>query len=93
MMNEPRDESGDFVPWEDVETAAGDRRLQRKHQGSNEGIEAPSCPGCGRPPSELTWLYFSSPHWTWQNLCGRAGWLVICRPCHLQVEFFMEVIS
>ena len=51
---------------------------------------ARNCPGCGRPGSELTWLYFSSPAWTWQELCGRAGWLAVCEPCHLQVEFFLE---
>lgn len=51
---------------------------------------ARNCPGCDRPESELTWLYFSSPAWTWRRLCGRAGWLVLCRPCHLQVDFFLE---
>jgi hypothetical protein len=50
---------------------------------------ARKCPGCGRSASELSWVYFSSPAWTWEQLCGRAGWLVICRPCHLQVEHFL----
>ena len=22
------------------------------------------------------WVYFRSPDWTWQNLCGRAGWML-----------------
>lgn len=62
-----------------------------------EGIAKPdmragarNCPACGRAASELSWIYFSSPAWTWQQLCGRAGWLVICQPCHLQVDFFLD---
>ena len=51
---------------------------------------ARNCPQCGRPPSDLTWVYFSSPAWTWQQLCGRAGWLVVCKPCHMQVDFFLD---
>lgn len=60
---------------------------------SDVRANARNCPGCGRPASELTWLYFSSPAWTWQQLCGRAGWLVVCTPCHLQVDFFLELMN
>lgn len=52
--------------------------------------DARDCPGCGREPSDLKWVYFSSPDWTWRQLCGRAGWLVICEACHMQVDFFLD---
>ena len=45
------------------------------------------CPICGKPSEKLTWIRFSSPDWTWEKLCGRAGKLSICSDCHSQVEF------
>jgi hypothetical protein len=89
---------GGFFPWVDVEAAENDKQLQREHASKSGRIsatryraEARNCPECGRPASELTWNYFSSPAWTWKHLCGQAGWLVICKPCHKQVEFFLEI--
>jgi hypothetical protein len=92
-----------------VEAAANDEELQRIHRSQGQaqapallevGQRAESgnqrtanCPGCGRSGSDLKWIYFSSPAWTWQRLCGRAGWLAICEPCHMQVAFFMEVMN
>lgn len=98
-----------FFPWSDVEASAADEQLQAQHHsqgqrsapailslGSSSGPgdrAARDCPGCGRPSSELNWIYFSSPAWTWQQLCGRAGWMTVCWPCHLQVDFFLSVMN
>jgi hypothetical protein len=60
---------------------------------STQRPPARACPGCGRPPEALTWIYFASPGWTWEQLCGRAGWLLVCKPCHLQVEFYLEAMN
>jgi hypothetical protein len=98
-----------FFPWPDVEAAEHDEELQRTHAWGEANApavlglaqDAPitirerarNCPGCGRPASELTWVYFSSPAWTWQQLCGRAGWLVVCKPCRLQTDFFLDQMN
>lgn len=86
----------EIYPWVDVEAARRNRRLQRRHplseaEGLREG--ARSCPLCGRGPGELAWLYFESPKWTWEHLCGRAGWMTVCDDCHEQVEVFTEIMS
>jgi hypothetical protein len=48
------------------------------------------CPSCGEA---LLWTYFKSPDWTWQKLCGRAGWLAICRKCRIQADFELEYMN
>ena len=61
-------------PWEDVEPCL-----------KNE-IETLSsrCPICGCAKKKI---YFNSPSWTWQQLCGRSGVLTICEHCKIQYEF------
>lgn len=94
-----------YFAWEEVEVAASkERRGEHRPWGrlaqwatlarvrSAAGVmrkEMRSCPACGRPASELSWTYYSSPPSTWEHLCGREGWLGICRPCRLQVDFFL----
>ena len=48
-----------------------------------------TCPKCD---SSRTQLYFQSPEWTWQNLCGRAGHMVICPICRTQ-DFHLEIMN
>ena len=57
------------------------------------GSRAVPCSKCGASPDKLTWIRFTSPAWTWKKLCGRAGWLTICESCHLQIDFFKEVMN
>ena len=98
-----------FFPWADVEASADDQQLQRSQASHAQGeapaiLQAPaihddlrararSCPGCNTSPADLAWVYFSSPEWTWRQLCGRAGWLVVCTRCHLQVDFFLHLMN
>jgi len=83
------------LPWEDVEAARGDHRLQRRHRSEEARYShapgAQACPGCGTPATNLVWIYFESPARTWRELCGTAGWLTICDRCHLQIDYFEEV--
>ena len=85
------------LPWEDLEDSRRNRRLQKKHPvAEGKGIylaQAKPCPGCPTPPDGLSWFYFESPKATWEMLCGRAGWMVVCDRCKRQVDFFEEVIS
>lgn len=88
-------------PWEDVEASRRDLRLQRKHRVSERlagGLaahfaEARPCPKCGTASEALSWFYFRSPKETWAMECGVAGWIAVCNRCHLQVNFFIEVLS
>lgn len=87
----------DGYPWEDVDEARADRRLQRKHPIA-EGQDryravAKACPKCNTAADRLSWFYFRSPALTWEPLCGRAGWMTVCDQCHVQVDFFCEVMS
>lgn len=96
-----------FFPWPDVEAAANDpelnwmkpsRRADSPSDRDEESVEdmiaeRDGCPGCGRPAPELKCMYFSSPAWTWENQCGCAGWLIVCEPCHMQVDFITVVNS
>jgi hypothetical protein len=83
-------------PWPDVDASRRNSRLQRKHpvsEGQASYLKrAKTCPQCGLA-AQLTWFYFESPKETWENLCGRAGWMTVCDKCHVQVDFFLEVMN
>lgn len=70
-------------PWDDVFASM---------QKTPEQVEVTEkkCPECGQA---LLQLYFKSPDWTWEKLCGRAGPLTICPHCALQVEFRLYIMS
>lgn len=90
-------EDDDQFPWEDVEAARKNRRLQREHPavGGRERYAATAkpCPQCHTAAAQLSWFYFESPAETWEHECGQAGWMTVCDRCHLQVDFFMEVLN
>ncbi len=95
--SEDWEEEDDSFPWEDVDASRENKRLQARHPQEKGkrlylGRAAP-CPDCRTPAERLSWLYFESPDWTWQNLCGRAGWMVVCDRCRRQVNFFCEVMN
>jgi DNA-directed RNA polymerase subunit RPC12/RpoP len=70
-----------FFPWEDVLNCKNDIIKYKSYQ----------CPYCGE--KEVIWIYFKSPEWTWENLCGRAGPLAICPKCASQVKFVCCVMN
>lgn len=84
-------------PWPDVEASRNDLELQEEHPATEIQYYltvAKPCPKCHATPDQLTWFYFKSPPWTWgEYLCGRAGWLSVCDPCHIQVDYFEEIMS
>ncbi len=96
-----------FFPWKDVDAcrarqsgeldippeltsyhALAERRpLESMRANSNP------CPFCSAPFEDLSRVFFVSPAWTWQELCGRAGWLTICEKCNVQVQFFCDLMN
>ena len=81
-----------IFPWPDVEAARANQGLQatKAAEGLPGGLQGNTCPCCSRT---LTWVYFSTRAWTWQKLCGRAGWLGLCDHCHMQVEFKLMLMN
>ncbi|HVM16193.1 MAG TPA: hypothetical protein VM290_01250 [Gaiellaceae bacterium] len=85
-------------PIADLRASRGDRELQREHadevadvRGAHAGSVA--CPTCNASGSELSWFYFSSPPWTWQHLCGRAGVIAFCDRDEVQVASFISLMN
>ena len=82
-------------PWSDVDACDTNLELQARAHASYgqkvSGSDQPTkCPSCG---NALSWIYFESPAWTWQESCGRAGWLAICRACGGEVDFEMTKMN
>lgn len=72
-----------FYPWEDVFASM-------MNSPEKVCLSSQTCPECGE---RLILLYFSSPDWTWQELCGRAGDMLICPQCHKQKDFFLRIMN
>ncbi|HXS69877.1 MAG TPA: hypothetical protein VN761_13615 [Candidatus Polarisedimenticolia bacterium] len=96
-MNEEDLLDDNHFPWEHVEAARNDSRLQREHPATDakERLVGHSkhCPQCNAAPNALHWFYFCSPDKTREMLCGRAGWMTVCDKCRRQVDFFLEVMN
>lgn len=48
------------------------------------------CKHCGK---RIVSLYYESPAWTWEQLCGRAGLLYICPYCKEDDHFECELMN
>jgi|RhiMethySRZTD1v2_1073278.scaffolds.fasta_scaffold855506_1 hypothetical protein len=91
----------DSFPVEDVEASIQDAELQRSNRVESlddayrdelEAIRRAAVADRGAPES-ARWVYFSSPDWTWQHLCGREGWLLYDRATQTQHAFLMTVMN
>ncbi len=86
-----------IFPWDDVNDAIKNGKFKSKKDileaKINYGEKCKPCPKCRREADQLFWLYFMSAQWTWESMCGRGGWLVICEKCNEQVEFFGEMMN
>lgn len=83
--------------WQALQAVREDEALQAKHpiaEGKERFGEYPDpCPSCGTPGEQLAWFYFESPPWTWTNLCGRAGWMVVCDHCQRRVASIVTILN
>jgi hypothetical protein len=48
---------------------------------------------CKKCKGEREWVYWRSPKITWQHLCGREGWCLICRKCRKCYDFQLTILS
>lgn len=72
-----------FFPWRDVLACLF---TKHEHLVLSESV----CPECGE---RLVVFKFSSPAWTWNNLCGRSGFMTICPNCPKQVDFLLTMMN
>jgi len=91
-------EIGDpYFPLEDVEACLnGTTPSIVKHLSVHyikDNANRRPCPLCGKPSEKLKWIYFDSPKWTWENLCGRCGPMSICPDCGCLVEFICILMN
>ncbi|MBN8868274.1 MAG: hypothetical protein J0H66_00165 [Solirubrobacterales bacterium] len=87
-------------PREDLIASQEDDALQRAHPWQSEPLDQRNwmCElrdeTIRKGASQNThWIYFSSPEWTWQNECGREGWLLIDYLTLEQHDFVLRVMS
>jgi hypothetical protein len=96
-MSEEQSEGDEIFPWDDVDASRRNATLQGDHRvedGKSALLHvASACPTCQKSADRLVWFYFDSPDWTWDHLCGRAGWMTICDACRRQVDFFLEILN
>ena len=61
----------------------------RRHRETAE-LSGARCPDCGQ---HMIRFFVSSPAWTWQKLCGRAGILTYCPNCKSQHGFLLQMMN
>ena len=72
-----------FFPWRDILAC-----IVVKHH--HLALSERNCPDCGE---RMVVFYYTSPTWTWNSLCGRAGFLTICPSCPKQVDFVLTMMN
>ena len=77
------DEKKVFFTWKDVVESMKERQTIPKIIDHK----------CNKCRNNTVVVYFVSPMWTWENLCGRAGYLVICPHCIEQLDFSCTVMN
>jgi hypothetical protein len=96
-----RPDDEDIFPIEDVEASIQNLDLQQRNriedlddaQRANlESMRQAALADHGAPKS-ARWIYFSSPDWTWQHLCGREGWLLYDEATRTQHAFRLTVMN
>lgn len=90
-MNIPSDSEDYEFPIEDIIKCISNERIQCRHDisvakqkyGASVAHDADDC----------FWFWFVSPKWTWENLCGRAGWMILSKKDLRQIEYFLEIMN
>jgi hypothetical protein len=92
LESDVRSYEGKFsFPLEHIIACLRDYRLQARHSLA-EAMERYG-EQLAEPVENAAWFYFRSPDWTWENLCGRAGWMVVAKEPPQEVAFFLEIMN
>jgi hypothetical protein len=81
-----------LFPWPVIIQALNDEALQASHESAaglqQHRADCRPCPGCGCGPSDMRWVWVRYSTIRFLRGCAFEGWVVLCRPCGLQVERF-----
>ena len=80
-----------MFPEQDVFNSLRDLELQSQHN-QQYAIESYGHL-IDHPSDDCIWIWFESPDWTWENFCGRAGWMVIAKSDLKVIDFFLEIMN
>lgn len=88
------------LPTADIEACLADPALQRENsiarlpESERAALAKRRDQALARgAPDTVEWVYFTSPEWTWQHLCGRAGHLLYDRGTATQYEFICTIMN
>lgn len=85
-----------IYPWKDV--------FYSKITSSQDMHDSKTCPKCQEENlshvyngialnSEIITVYFRSPSYTWRTMCGREGYLTICKKHKRQIGFSITAMN
>jgi hypothetical protein len=85
----------DGFPIEDVNASIRDRDLQRRLDAPQRTtLDTFRRQAIEQGASERAkWIFFHSPEWTWQDLCGIEGWLLYDEETHTQHAFWLTAMN
>lgn len=77
------------------------RKITNKWFASNDseqdqirkGLSIKKCPYCNTSKSKFHLEHFRSPQWTWEHLCGREGYTVICNECKKEIDTIITIMN
>lgn len=84
----------DYIyPPKDVEACLTNDKLQKELEVPDElrHMESDRCVDC--KDVKLKWYRFISPKETWEMLCGRDSWLLICSNCKRQYKEDIRIMN
>ena len=79
-----------IFPWEDVFECSIVPNQNLIHDPCPKCVEEKDVPEKDR---QIITLHFRSPFWTWVNLCGREGFLIICKKHKRQIDFLITKLN
>jgi hypothetical protein len=89
----PRDQWGEMpgppYEWEEITTYQATKRRRLPRSKHPEGAPR-ACQFCGNPTD---WIWWESSGDTWKFLCGRAGFVEICRQCHAWYPAIITILN
>jgi hypothetical protein len=84
-----------YFPWRHLQTYVDAIDVQ-VYQAARELAQeqylpaARPCPGCEADAASLFWFSVTDPEPAWDAGTGRVGFIAVCVPCRLQVDFFID---
>jgi len=92
LQSDVRTYEGKFAfPLEHIIACLRDDALQSRHRLADALAHYKE--RLAEPVENAVWFYFESPAWTWEDLSGRAGWVVVAKEPPREVAFFVEIMN